>query len=186
LSKNSGADDSDLPEDYLALGWVVRPQGLKGEVKVSLVCDGLERLLECKKLELVKPGCPPMQVNVAKSYLHSDGDAVLLLKEVVGRDASEKIRGACLAVRQSEAPPLPKGQYRRHEVLGFAVETPDGRSLGTLEDLLEMPAHWVFVVRDAKGRERMLPAHPSVVKNVDLKSRRIVVDDLGEVEAEDA
>ena len=105
-------------------------------------------------------------------------------KEVVGRDASEKIRGAALAVRQSEAAPLPKGQYRRHEVLGLAVETPDGRSLGTLEDLQEMPGQWILVIRDAQGRERMLPAHPAVVKSVDLESRRLVVDALEEVEVE--
>jgi 16S rRNA processing protein RimM len=184
LNKSYGSDDNGLPEDYLALGWVLRPHGLKGEVKVSLACDGLDRLVECKKLELVKPGCPPMAVSVVKSFQHSDGDVVVQLKEVVGRDASEKIRGAVLAVRQSEASPLPKGQYRRHEVLGLAVETPDGRSLGTLEDLQEMPAHWVLVVRDAQGRERMLPAHPSLVKSVDLKSRRIVVDALDEVDSE--
>jgi 16S rRNA processing protein RimM len=135
-------------------------------------------------MELVKPGCPPMPVSVVKSFRHSDGDAVVLLKEVTGRDASEKIRGAVLAVRQSEAPPLPKGQYRRHEVLGLAVETPDGRSLGTLEDLQEMPTHWVLVIRDAQGRERMLPAHPALVKDVDLKARRMVVDAPDEVEAE--
>ena len=173
-----------LPEDYLALGWVVRPHGLKGEVKINLACSGLERLVECPKLELVQPGRPKLAVKVIKAFRHSHGEVVVKLKEIDGRDAAEAIRGSALAVKQSEATPLPEGQYRRHEVLGLAVETPDGRLLGTLEDLLEMPAQWVLVIRDSQGRERLLPAHPAVVKRVDLKSRRMVVDALDEVEAE--
>jgi ribosomal 30S subunit maturation factor RimM len=47
-----------------------------------------------------------------------------------------------------------------------------------------MPTHWVLVIRDAQGRERMLPAHPALVKDVDLKARRMVVDAPDEVEAE--
>jgi len=184
LNKGPGAVDGGLPEDYLALGWVVRPHGLKGEVKVTLACDSLDRLLAYKRIELVRPGHPPMSVHVVKSFQHPGGDVVVQLKEFVGRDASELLRGATLAVRQVDAAPLPKGQYRRHEVLGLAVETPDGRSLGTLEDLQEMPGQWVLVIRDPQGRERMLPAHPALVKEVDLKSRRLVVDALDEVEVE--
>lgn len=178
------AGPTALPEDYLALGWVVRPHGLKGEVKVSLACSGLERLTHCGQLELIPPGRPPMAVQVVKAFRHSDREVVVRLKEIEGRDAAEKIRGAALAVKQSAAAALPEGQYRRHEVLGLAVVTPDGRLLGTLEDLQEFPANWVLVIRDAEGRERLLPAHPSVVKRVDLKARRLVVDALDEVEAE--
>jgi 16S rRNA processing protein RimM len=171
-----------LPEDYLALGWVVRPHGLKGEVKVRLACSDLERLTGCARLELVQEGCPPLRVRIEKAFCHSDGDVVVRMAEVEGRDAAERIRGAALAVKQSEAPPLPRGQYRRHEVLGLAVETPAGRSLGTLEDLQEMPANWVLVIRDDQGQELMLPAHPSVVKQVDLKARKLIVDVPDEVE----
>lgn len=184
MNKGNEVVDRGLPEDYLALGWVVRPHGLKGEVKIVLACSGLERLVHCPKLELVQNGKPSMTVHVIKTFQHSDGNAVVRLKEVEGRDAAEAIRGAALAVKQSEAAPLPNGQYRRHEVLGLAVETPDGRLLGTLEDLQEMPTHWVLVVRDSQGREHLLPAHPAVVKRVDLKARRMVVDALDEVEAE--
>jgi len=186
LSKGTSRPSAELPEDYLALGWVVRPHGLKGEVKVSLACSGLERLTHCGKLELFAVGRPPLAVQVVKAFQHSDGDVVVRLREVEGRDEAEKLRGAALAVRQTEVAPLPEGQYRRHEVLGLAVETPEGRRLGTLEDLQEMPANWVLVIRDGEGRERLLPAHPSVVKRVDLKTRRLVVDDLTEVEVEGA
>ena len=81
---------------------------------------------------------------------------------------------------ETDAAPLPEGQFRRHELLGLAVETVDGRLLGKLEDLLEMPAQWVLVVRDG-GKELLLPAHPAMVKRVDLKTGRLVVDYVGEV-----
>lgn len=171
-----------LPGDYIALGWVVRPHGLKGEVKISLGCSGLERITHCQALELFVPQRPPKVVTVVKAFQHSDGDVVVRLKEVEGRDAAEALRGAALAVKATEAAALPEGQYRRHEVLGLAVETPDGRPLGTLEDLQEMPANWVLVIRGVDGKERLLPAHPSVVKRVDLKTRRMVVEPLDEVE----
>jgi ribosomal 30S subunit maturation factor RimM len=66
---------------------------------------------------------------------------------VEGRDEAEKLRGAGPGGEQTEVAPLPEGQYRRHEVLGLAVETPEGRRLGTLEDLQENArANWVWSI----------------------------------------
>jgi 16S rRNA processing protein RimM len=170
-----------LPDEYLSLGVVVRPHGLKGEVKVRLTCEGVDRLLDCRALLLVRADGTATPATVVKSVVHSDGDVLVRLKEVEGREASEALRGAYLAVREKEAEPLKPGQYRRHELLGLTVETTEGRSLGTVEDLLEMPAQWVLVVRGVGGNEILLPAHPALVKLVDLKARRLVVDFSGEV-----
>lgn len=176
--------EPDWPTDYVALAVVIRPHGLKGEVRVHLTCDGLERLLGAGPLHLVRGGSVEGTVTLLRSFPHTEGDIVLRLKEVEGRDAAERLRGAYLAVKEQESAPLEPGRYRRHEILGFAVETPDGRPLGTLEDLMEMPAHPVLVVRQ-EGRELLLPAHPSMVREVDSRTRRIVVDYRGDLLADE-
>ena len=170
----------NLPDKYLSLGVVVRPHGLKGEVKVSLTCDGLFRLVENPALLLVKGDGSEGPATVVKAFEHSDGDVVVRLREVAGREAAEALRGAYLAVKEQDAQPLGEGRFRRHEIVGLAVETPDGRPLGTVEDLEEMPAQWVLVVKGPEGELRA-PAHPSYVKRVDLKARRLVLDWRGEV-----
>ncbi len=87
----------------------MRSHGLKGEVKVSLSCSGLDRLVSCKTLRLVKDGKELKKVTIIRSFQHPDGDAVVRLKEVVGIEEAETLRGAQLAILSEEKPDLPAG-----------------------------------------------------------------------------
>jgi 16S rRNA processing protein RimM len=57
--------------------------------------------------------------------------------------------------------------------------------LGTLAEVLRLPAHDVYVVR-GEGKEILLPATEEVVREVDLESRRMTVRLLPGLEPGDA
>ena len=77
-------------------GTIVRPHGLKGEVKVSLSCSGLDRFVSCRALRLVRDGVELKKVSIIRSFQHPDGDVVVRLKEVTGVEEAETLRGAAL------------------------------------------------------------------------------------------
>ena len=54
------------------------------------------------------------------------------------------------------------------------VRDDSGRTLGTLEDIMETPGHAVFAVRGEAG-EVLIPATQSAIVSVDLDGRLIVV-----------
>ena len=148
---------------------------MKGEVKVSLSCSGLERVATCGSLRLVRDGKELKPVSVIRSFLHGDGDAILRLREVVGVDEAESLRGAHLAVPEAEQAELPPDTYYVDDLVGLEVRTLTGEELGKVVEILEGPANAVCVVRKA-GVETLLPVLKSVIRGVDLGSGRMTVE----------
>ena len=65
--------------------------------------------------------------------------------------------------------------YRVKELVGCEVVTIAGEVLGTLRDVLPTGSNDVFVVGEGPA-EILVPALKSVVRSIDLESRRIEVD----------
>jgi len=161
----------------------VRPHGLKGEVKVQLTCPGPERIEKAAGLRLVKDGQELKTVSVQRIFLHTDGDAVIRFKEVKSVGEAEALRGAEVAVSAKERATLPENTYYLDDLVGLTVEQAEGGVLGTIEEVLDMPANWVCVVRN-NVKEILIPFLKSVVQEVDLKARRMKVKLLEEVDGD--
>ena len=165
------------------LATIVRPHGLKGEVKVSLSCSGLERLVSCKTLRLVKDGKELKRVTVGRSFMHPDGDAVVRLKEVQGVEEAESLRGASLAVLDGEQPELPPDTYYLDDLVGMKVVTTLGEDLGVIVEVMDGLANGVCVVRKGE-KETLVPALKSVIREMDLEGRRMAVELPEEIDAD--
>ena len=185
MNKNTDRKTEPSPSDFIVLGTIVRPHGLKGEVKISLSCSGLDRLVSCGSLRLVKDGQELKRVSIIRSFMHPDGDAIVRLKEVVGKEEADSLRGWSLAVPASDKEELPEDSFYLDDLVGLKVVTEKGEDLGEVVEVMENLANGVFVIR--KGtEERLVPALKSVVREVDLKGRRMIVELPGEVDAENA
>jgi 16S rRNA processing protein RimM len=162
-------------EGWVVLGTIVRPHGLKGEVKLSLSCSGLGRLKSSPSLRLVKDGRELKRVSIIRSFMHPDGDAIIRFKEVQGVEEAEILRGAYLAIPASEKAELPPDAYYLDDLVGLAVVSTVGEDLGQITEVMEGLANGVCVVR--KGEvETLIPALKSVIREVDLKARRMTVE----------
>ncbi|MCK5329207.1 MAG: 16S rRNA processing protein RimM, partial [Candidatus Latescibacteria bacterium] len=74
-----------------------------------------------------------------------------------------------------EAMPLPEGTYYTFELIGLEVVTEEGERLGRLSDVWSMPAQDVYVV-DREGKEILVPALRSIIRDVDLPRQRMTVN----------
>ena len=115
--------------------------------------------------------------------MHGDGDAVIRLKEVVGVDEAEALRGANVAVLASERAELPAENYFLDDLVGLTVLTVSGEDLGQVAEVLENPANGIFIIRKEE-KEILVPALKSVIREVDLKSGRMVVELPEEIDAD--
>jgi 16S rRNA processing protein RimM len=93
---------------------------------------------------------------------------------VADRDGASALTNGTLWADEAVLPDPGPGVAYVFQLEGLAVETADGRALGTVAEVMTAGAHPVYIVRGA--REWMLPATPEVVKRVDLAARRMVVD----------
>lgn len=154
----------------MSLGRIVAPHGVRGEVRLLLETDFPERL-PGRTARLGESG---RETRVRTARAHRGGLWLVALEGVDSREAAEALRGVELLVDATSLPPLPEGQWYRHELVGLQVRADDGRELGRLVDVLSTGANDVFVVRGPAG-EILLPALRSVVRSVDLDSGRMTV-----------
>lgn len=102
------------------------------------------------------------------------GDLIVKLAGIDGVDAARALRGRRIAVPESDVVPAPAGRFYPWQLEGCRVETETGQVVGEVSGIEGSPAQDVWVVLDG-DRERLIPAVPEIVIEVDLQARRVVI-----------
>ncbi|MCW4152520.1 ribosome maturation factor RimM [Halomonas sp. 18H] len=167
--------------EYVVLGKLTSPYGVKGWLKVYSYTSPMESILEYNDWVLRHQG-KSSRYRLIQGRLHGKG-LVARLEGVDGRDQAEALAGAEILLPTAELPELPgHDDFYWYQLEGLAVETIEGVDLGVVDYLFETGANDVLVIKaredDSHGvRERLLPFLPEeVIKQVDLDAGRMVVD----------
>lgn len=163
---------ADLPE-RVAVGRVLRPHGVRGEVVVEVLSDVPDRLAPGSRLTASWPGKPSREIRVEVHRPHKSG-ALLLFEGVGDRDRAEELRDALLEIDRSRVPEAPEGTYYWYQLLGCRCSV-DGEELGEVTDLLEDGGGLLLVVSDGE-RQVPIPFVQSFLKEVDVERGRIELD----------
>jgi 16S rRNA processing protein RimM len=160
---------------YLAVGRVTRAHGIRGEVSVLPLTQVASRFEPGSRVFVGESDERPLVVQSSRP----NRDRVLVVfRGTSDRDAAEELRGSYLFVPAEEAHALPEGEFWPHELVGAEVITDRGRPLGRLQEIIRTPANDVWSVRDESGAEVLVPALKSVVDDVDVRARRVVVHEV--------
>lgn len=152
----------------LTVGTILKPQGIRGELKVKPFTDSAETF---RKFGSVRIGGEAYKVLSVRT---GDGMVYLALRGVPDRNAAELLRGKPVEILREEAPELPEGSYYIADLLGAEIVTETGEVLGHLKDVTK--AGTDIYTLETDGREILFPAAEGVVLSVDLAMRRITVE----------
>jgi 16S rRNA processing protein RimM len=168
--------NSAKKDDYILIGKVLGTHGIRGQLRVlpysgeSESITGLEMFFLCggegkkEPYGIVRSVPHRKQVLVTLSG-HDEINGVLPL---IGRE---------VYVRRDQLPSLPEGEFYWCDLLGLAVITNLGESLGELTDILKTGENDVYVVKSA-SREYLIPAIEGIVTEIDLEGRRMIITPL--------
>lgn len=156
---------------YLMIGQIVKPQGVRGEVKVLPLTDDPARFCDLETIYLDEKGERSAKVLSARVR---EGFAYVALEGVPDRDAAERLRNRALYVDRAHAAPLPEGRYYISDLIGMAVEDETGAALGQLADVLQAGGNDVYEVEGA--RTFRFPALKRVLMSVDVEGGKMVLD----------
>jgi 16S rRNA processing protein RimM len=169
---NQAADNrARQPPEYLAVGRVVRPHGIRGAVKVE---SGSDLFPSISPSTTIYIGESRMAAVVTENRPYQAG-YLLFLEGFRTRNQAESLREQEIYLRFEEIDPLPEGVYYQWQVLGLEVETEEGEVLGVVDKILETGANDVYLVRRPSGGEVLLPAIGDVILEIDLEQDRIIV-----------
>jgi 16S rRNA processing protein RimM len=147
------------------------PHGVRGEVKVQSRTDVAGRFRKGSRLL-----CDGVGELIVASVRGPAGVPIVRFEGHATRIDAERIRGRALRVPRAEARRAAKGGYLWADLLGLRAETPEGRPLGVVNEVMRAGETDVLVVRaEGSHEEVLLPAIASVIREVDVAGGRIVV-----------
>ena len=155
--------------DRLVIGEVLKPQGIRGELKVKTFTDAPE---DVKAFGTVYIDNTPYKILSFR--VGNDGAAYMGLRGIPDRNAAELFRGKKLEGERDDAPELEEGRYYIVDIIGLSCETETGEVLGIVKDVKSLSSD-IYTIEKA-GKEILFPAVKGVVKKVDLENQKLIVD----------
>ena len=158
--------------EYLMIGEVLKPQGIRGEVKVKPYAANHDDFRRWKTL-YVRHGESYEPIRAKCSRVH-DGFVYVTLGECATMEDAEKMRGVQLWIDRAHANPLEEDEVYVSDLIGCEGIDEEGKSIGVLEDVLQHGVVDVYVFKTPKGT-MMAPAIKAAFPEVDVAARRISV-----------
>ena len=159
--------------EFLRIGVVTSPHGVRGEVRVYPTTDEISRFSEVGTLLLEKEGV--RSLRTVESVKRLKGMVALKLSGINSVEEAEMFRNADLLIRRDQSSPLKEGQYFIGDLLGLTALKEDGSAAGKVEDVLKTAANSVLVIRKPDGRELLLPVIPDCVLSVDPDEETMMI-----------
>lgn len=162
-------------QDLIAVGRVATTHGLRGELRVQLfnpdstvIQPGADIILRHNGRET------PHHVRSVRPHKRV---LLVIFESCDSIDDAEALVGAEVCIAKTDLPPTGEDEIYHFELIGMAVVTTGGVDLGTVAEVLAVSSNDVCVVRDG-SREYLIPMIADVIKQVDRKARRLVVEPL--------
>jgi 16S rRNA processing protein RimM len=164
-SVHSGSDEVAASSEpaFLAIGRVLRPHGVRGELRVEIHTDYPERFAVYKTVYL-GPKYVPYAIE---SHRFHQGKVLVKLADINDRTAAEALREQWMSISTADAIPLGDGEIYVHQMLQLRVVTVEGEDLGEIQEVIETGANLVYVVQGPSG-QILLPDIPEVFLQIDL------------------
>lgn len=157
-------------DDYIVVGKVVAPFGVRGEVKVVILTEFPDRLSKGNTVTLRYPDGKFVQTAINASRPNKGG-LLISFEGPKTRMEARELKDAEIVIDRGDVKKLPKDQFYLFELVGLNVVTDDGRELGVVEEVLQGGANDVYVTSD----QICIPAIKQVVKSIDVKTGKIVI-----------
>jgi 16S rRNA processing protein RimM len=161
----------------LAVGRILRPHGVRGELVVEVRTDDPELRLAAGAVLATEPAAAG-PLTVVRARWHS-GRLLVSLKGFEDRNEAERLRGVLLLVDSAELEDLADSdEFRDHQLIGLTVIGPDGEQVGEVTDVLHYGQDLLVVAGSGKraGTEIMVPFVSAMVPEVDLTGGLVRID----------
>lgn len=159
-------------DEYLIIGEIARPQGLRGELKIKPYTDDPDRFFDLRRVRVGEEMRSMHCLRVHEGYVY------IRLEGVYSREAAEGMRGILLYIHRDDAVALPEDADFICDLVGCHAVDTEGVDHGLLREVLQPGGTDVYVFAGEKGA-LMVPAIKRVILEVDVSKKHMLLDAQG-------
>jgi 16S rRNA processing protein RimM len=169
--------------DWIEVGRVSRPHGVRGEVRIIPDSDNPERFAE-GSLVYARPvrtrlagGGPSEHSQLSIATVRGEPEfPIVSFAGVNTREAAEGLRGFVLEITGDELPALATDEFYPFELVGMTVKDPQGVVAGRVTEVVDSPAHPLLAIRLVSGQDALVPFVMAAVPAVVIGEGYLVVE----------
>ena len=154
-------------EEMLKIGVIVKPQGIKGEVKVQPFTDDINRFKKLKEVIIDDKSYRVLNAVIG------GGTVFLHLSGITDRDVAETFRGKFLFVTRENAVPLEEGRYFIVDIIGCELKT-EKNTVGVITDVTSARTD-IFTIKCTDGKIMRFPFLKEMIVSVDVENKTVIV-----------
>ena len=163
------------------MGRLVAGHGVRGLARVKAFNPTSPTLATCDRIWLAHAASGRRESFRIRENRRHKGYFLLGLEGIDSLNALQPWIGSSVEADADRVPAPAEGEVYHYEVIGLEVRTVAGEVLGSVVDVMSLPAQDVWVVHGTppgadKVREVLLPAAESVIVEIDLTQRIAIVD----------
>lgn len=160
--------------EYIEIGQIVNTNGLKGVVKVNPFTDDISKFEDLKYVYIqLKNELKKVKIEQVR---YNKNQVLLKLEGIDSIEVAEKYRNFYLKTEKESQEDLGEDTYYIVDLIGLDVYSDKNEYLGKIEDVFPTGSNDVYVVKDNLGKQILIPAIADVVKEVDLKNKKMTIN----------
>ncbi|MCG8570840.1 MAG: ribosome maturation factor RimM [Spirochaetes bacterium] len=167
------SSQNELLSNYLKIGFIRKPHGLKGEVKILPLTDNPQRFKKLKKIYIeLNNDLKQVQVKAAKVLAN---DLILQFEEFTSINEVEQLRNCYLYIDRADGVKLEEWEYYSQDLIGCDVVFKD-EIIGKVTDLLNTGANDNLAILTISGKEVVYPFLRHYLVQVDIIKKVIEIN----------
>lgn len=159
----------------LTIGKIINTHGINGELKILEQTDFPERFTAGNLIYIINSKKEAVEVEI-ESYRVMNKFGLLKIKGYDHIKDAEALKGLELKIKKEQAGKLDEGEYYYFEIIGCEVYTTNNELIGVIDSVMSPGANDVWVVLNEDKKEFLIPFIPTIVKNVDVKNKRVEIE----------
>lgn len=164
---------TDAAERYVSVGRILKPHGVRGEVKVEPLTDDPERFKQLDRVFCLKPNGERVPLHIEGARSAGSETVLVKFREYAAPEPANALRDCMIQVPRSESPSLPAGKVYYADVIGMTARNEEtSEPIGTIRaiytagnDLLE--------IRTPEGADLLVPWVDAFVTRIDASGREL-------------
>ena len=148
--------------ELIEIGWVGRPHGLKGEIKIHVSEFYEDDLFQATSVHIGDPAVPYFL-----EHIRAGGSVVIKIEDLDDREAVALLSKRPLFLMDSQVSAQEEPDETPFDALiGFSIEAEGYPTLGPITGIMDLPSHHLAEINH-DGREILIPLHENLIVGVD-------------------
>ena len=165
---------SNLPDDLIPLGKIIKPHGIKGQVKFKPYNQDSSILIKNMMVWLKKE--EDLMFFKISSISYNSLHPIIKFNDVNDRNEAVKFRNYILCVSRSSFPNTKKDDIYFVDLIGCKVNDRHEKFIGIAKDIAHFSEDNHILIVENDSKEFMIPINNDLMKFFDVNEKYIVID----------